>query len=160
MKSTRRIEVSFARRAAFALAVMAAAGSMSVRSHAMTMVSGTGATRPAPSEFGMGPRASAERRYIATLESAQPLRPRQMLTLRVVVRDADGRAIDGAQISIDGGMPQHGHGLPTRPRVTKNLGDGLYEIEGVRFNMGGWWEFKLAITGPGGADVVTFNLDL
>jgi hypothetical protein len=57
-------------------------------------------------------------------------------------------------------MPQHGHGLPTRPRVTRNLGDGAYEIEGVRFNMGGWWEFKLAIAGPRGTDTVTFNLDL
>jgi hypothetical protein len=26
--------------------------------------------------------------------------------------------------------------------------------------MGGWWEFKLAIAGSGGADTVTFNLDL
>ena len=97
---------------------------------------------------------------VATLEPARPLRPRQMQTVRVTVRDAEGRAIDEAQISIDGGMPQHGHGLPTRPRVTRNLGDGMYEIEGVRFNMGGWWELKLAIAGSGGADTVTFNLDL
>jgi hypothetical protein len=83
-----------------------------------------------------------------------------MQTVRVTLRGADGRAIDEAQISIDGGMPQHGHGLPTRPRVTRNLGDGIYEIEGVRFNMGGWWEFKLAIAGPRGADTVTFNLNL
>ena len=35
----------------------------------------------------------------------------------------------------------------------------VYEIEGVRFNMGGWWEFKLAInyTLPA-TDIVTFNL--
>ena len=26
--------------------------------------------------------------------------------------------------SIDGGMPEHGHGLPTRPRVTRHLIDG------------------------------------
>jgi len=83
-----------------------------------------------------------------------------MQTVRVTVRDAEGRAIDEAQISIDGGMPQHGHGLPTRPRVTRNVGDGIYEIEGVRFNMGGWWEFTLAIAGCRGADTVTFNLDL
>jgi hypothetical protein len=28
----------------------------------------------------------------------------------------------------------------------------------VRFNMGGWWEFKVAIAGRRGADTVTFNL--
>ena len=64
------------------------------------------------------------------------------------------------RISVDGGMPEHGHGLPTQPRVKRALGHGVYEIEGVRFNMGGWWEFKLAIAGSRGADTVTFNLDL
>jgi hypothetical protein len=40
------------------------------------------------------------------------------------------------------------------------MGEGVYEIEGVRFNMGGWWEFKLEIAGTPGADHVTFNLAL
>jgi hypothetical protein len=142
------------------LAMVAAAASLSACSHAMMMVHGTGAKRPAAREFGLGPRASAGGTYVATLEPARPLRPRQMQKVRVTVRDAEGRAIDGAQISIDGGMPQHGHGLPTRPRVTRNLGDGVYEIDGVRFNMGGWWEFTLAIAGSRGADTVTFNLNL
>ena len=142
------------------LAIVAAAASLTACSHAMMMVHGTGAKRPAAREFGLGPRASAEGTYVATLEPARPLRPRLMQTVRVTVRDAEGRAIDGAQISIDGGMPQHGHGLPTRPRVTRTLGDGVYEIDGVRFNMGGWWEFKVAIAGSRGADTVTFNLNL
>jgi hypothetical protein len=148
------------RRTVLTLATLAVAISMTACSHAMMMIHGTGAKRPAPSEFGLGPRPSAGGRYVATLEPGTPLRPRQMQTVRVVVRDADGRSIDEAQISIDGGMPQHGHGLPTRPRVTRNLGDGVYEIEGVRFNMGGWWEFRVAIAGSRGADTVTFNLDL
>jgi len=126
----------------------------------LMMLHGTGATRPAAREFGLGPRTSAGGRYVATLQPAKPLRPRQMQTVRLVMRDGDGRAIDEAQITIDGGMPQHGHGLPTRPRVTRRLGDGVYEIEGVRFNMGGWWEFRLAIEGARGVDTVTFHLDL
>ena len=160
MRDTQRIDTSMIRRTALAVAIMAVALSTTACSHAMMMIHGTGARRPAASEFGLGPRASAGGRYVATLEPARPLRPRQMQTVRVTVRDAEGRAIDEAQISIDGGMPQHGHGLPTRPRVTRNVGDGIYEIEGVRFNMGGWWEFTLAIAGSRGADTVTFNLDL
>jgi len=140
------------------LAIVAAAPFLTGCSHAMTMFHGTGARRPAASEFGLGPRTSAAGWYVATLEPARPLRPRQMQTVRLVVRDGEGGAIDEAQIAIEGGMPAHGHGLPTRPRVTRSLGDGIYEIEGVRFNMGGWWEFKLAITGPRGVDTVTFNL--
>ena len=160
MRDTQRIEKSMFRRTVLTLAALAVAISVTACSHAMMMIHGTGAKRPAASEFGLGPRSSAGGSYVATLEPAKPLRPRQMQTVRVTVRDAEGRAIDDAQISIDGGMPQHGHGLPTRPRVTKNLGEGMYEIEGVRFNMGGWWEFKLAIAGSRGADTVTFNLNL
>src|SRR4029078_8968634 len=160
MRDTQRIEKSKMGRTVLMLATVTVALSMTACSHAMMMIHGTGARRPAASEFGLGPRASAGGRYVATLEPARPLRPRQMQNGRVPVRDAEGRAIDEAQISIDGGMPQHGHGLPTRPRVTRNLGEGSYEIEGVRFNMGGWWEFKLAIAGSRGADTVIFNLDL
>jgi hypothetical protein len=116
--------------------------------------------RPAGSEFGLGPRTSASHLYTATLAPGQRLRPRTLQTVHVKLMDARGQAIDGAQISIDGGMPQHGHGLPTKPRVTKSFGDGVYEIDGVRFNMGGWWEFKLSISSASGTDVVTFNLDL
>jgi hypothetical protein len=160
MRNLQRIDQSMIRRTVLAVAIMTVAISMTACSHAMRMIHGTGAKRPAASEFGLGPRSSAESRYVATLEPATLLRPRQMQTVRVTVRDTEGRAIDEAQISVDGGMPQHGHGLRTRPRVTRNLGDGIYEIEGVRFNMGGWWEFKLAIAGARGADIVTFNLDL
>lgn len=160
MRDTQRIETPVMRRTVLTIAIMTVAISMTACSHAMMMIHGTGAKRPAASQFGLGPRASAGGRYVATLEPARPLRPRQMQTVRVTVHDADGRAIDDAEIAIDGGMPQHGHGLPTRPRVTRAFGDGIYEIEGVRFNMGGWWEFKLAIAGAHGADTVTFNLDL
>jgi len=160
VNGTQRIEPSTVQRTVLMLATLAVALSLAACSHAMMMLHGTGAKRPAASEFGLGPRSSAQGRYVATLDPARPLRPRQMQTVRITIRDVDGRAIDEAQISIDGGMPQHGHGLPTRPRVTRYLGDGAYEIDGVRFNMGGWWEFTVAIAGSRGEDRVTFNLEL
>ena len=116
--------------------------------------------RPAESEFGPGPRTSARGLYIATLADAEELKPRKMYTLPVTITGANGQPVGEATIAIDGGMPQHGHGLPTRPRVTRNLGNGKYELGGVRFNMGGWWELKLTITTPAGTDTVTFNLAL
>ena len=115
---------------------------------------------PAAGEFGLGPRVSKDGRYTATLQPAESLRPRKLQTVQVTLTDAKGQAVDGASITVDGGMPQHGHGLPTQPRVTKALGGGVYVIEGVRFNMGGWWEFRLSIAGSAGADTVTFNLAL
>jgi YtkA-like len=68
-----------------------------------------------------------------------------------------GAPIAHARIKVDGSMPQHGHGLPTRPQVTQELSDGSYLIEGMKFSMTGWWEIKLAIESPEGSDKVTFN---
>lgn len=134
-------------------------GGLTACTSVMTMIHG-GATKPAESEFGLGPRTSASGLYTATLQPSETLKPRKLQSVRVALTDAKGQAVDGAAITIDGGMPQHGHGLPTRPRVTKVLGNGEYVIEGVRFNMGGWWELKLAIAGDAGTDTVTFNLAL
>jgi hypothetical protein len=160
MKHRQRLDTWFMRRAVLTCAVIIAAATLTACSHAMMTIHGTGAKRPAAGDFGLGPRPSVGGRYIALLEPFQPLRPRRMQTVRVRLHDATGHAVDDAQISIDGGMPQHGHGLPTRPLVTRCLGDGIYEIEGVRFNMSGWWEFTLVIASSRGGDIVTFNLDL
>src|SRR6476661_8368826 len=46
---------------------------------------------------------------------------------------------------VDSAMPQHGHGLPTRPQVTRALGGGDHLVEGMKFNMGGWWVVKFAV---------------
>ena len=148
------------RRVASLVVIMAAAFAATACGHAMMMIHGTGAKRPAATEFGLGPRSSVNRLYVATLETATPLRTRQMQTVRLAIVDGEGRAVEGATLGIDGGMPQHGHGLPTRPRMTRVVGPGAYEIEGVRFNMGGWWEFKVTIASERGADTVTFNLSL
>lgn len=121
---------------------------------------GHGAQRPAAEAFGLGPRLSANKTYTARLEPREPLRVRRLQTVPVMITDAQGRPVEHAAITIDGGMPEHRHGLPTQPRVTRALGGGVYEIEGVRFSMGGWWEIKLAIESAAGADTVTFNLSL
>ena len=114
---------------------------------------------PPASEFGVGPRVSATGAYTATLVPAAPLRTGRMQAVAVRLTDGAGRPVESAAVEVDGGMPQHGHGLPTRPRAV-SAGGGTYRIAGLKFNMGGWWEVKLRITGPAGRDSVVFNLDL
>jgi hypothetical protein len=75
----------------------------------------------------------------------------------VRVASPSGQPVDGLKIAVDGGMPQHGHGLPTQPRVTRQLGDGRYLVDGMKFSMVGWWEIKLRIDGAADSDTVTFN---
>jgi hypothetical protein len=74
--------------------------------------------------------------------------------------DASGKALENAKITVDGGMPQHGHGLPTVPQVTDYLGNGDYRVEGMKFNMSGWWVVKFHIEANGQKDLLTFNLIL
>ncbi len=158
-KTLRRSDDPLPRRRARLAAIMAAVLVTTACAPALTMV-GLGPKRPAASEFGLGPRSSANHLYVATLEPSRELRVRQMQTIRVSISGREGRPVLGASLTINGGMPQHGHGLPTKPRMTRDLGAGTYEIEGVRFNMGGWWEFKLTIASELGNDTVTFNLGL
>lgn len=84
----------------------------------------------------------------------------QMHQWTLHVETADGQPVEDATITVDGDMPQHGHGLPTSPQVTQNLGNGDYLVEGVRFQMGGWWVMDFTITADGQTDTVRFNMQL
>ena len=74
------------------------------------------------------------------------------------VTTPSGEPVTDAHITVDGGMPQHGHGLPTTPQMTGHLGDGAYLIEGMKFQMGGWWVVDITIDAGGTRDSVRFNL--
>jgi hypothetical protein len=89
-----------------------------------------------------------------------PIEINEIHTWTLHVATNDGQPVIDAQVNVDGGMPQHGHGLPTKPVVTENLGNGDYLIEGMKFQMTGWWEVKIDITANGQHDKVTFNLIL
>lgn len=84
----------------------------------------------------------------------------QMHSWTLHVETPDGKPVENAQITVDGDMPQHGHGLPTRPQVTKYLGNGDYQVDGLKFHMPGWWIVEFNITSGNQSDHVTFNLSL
>jgi len=68
--------------------------------------------------------------------------------------------VTDAEIAIDGGMPAHGHGLPTEPEVVKNLGNGSYLVEGVKFSMPGEWVMTFTIKSGDKEDVVVVEFGL
>jgi hypothetical protein len=106
-------------------------------------------------------RASKTGMYeVSYAPEVSPVPKRKLHSWTVELRTRDGRPVDGARIAVDGGMPDHGHGLPTRPAVREALGDGRYVIDGVKFNMGGYWVVDLAIESEHGADTVRFELKL
>lgn len=99
--------------------------------------------------------------FRVSLESKKkPIPISQMHQWVIKVRDAAGVPVDQARIKFDGGMPAHGHGLPTSPRVTQYLGQGQYLLDGVKFNMAGKWKLHVGVVTTGAQDVASFDLEL
>jgi hypothetical protein len=106
-------------------------------------------------------RASEQGLYRATIRPQGDSIPQgklQQWTLHL--ETAAGVPVDSATVAVDGGMPQHGHGLPTKPRITRALGHGDHLVEGMKFNMGGWWVVKFRVGAAAGRDSVVFNVNL
>jgi hypothetical protein len=78
----------------------------------------------------------------------------------VTVKDADGKPVNNAKLTVVGDMPEHGHGLPTQPEVTKIGAEGLYRVDGMKFTMPGWWIVTISVMADGRHDNVSFNLNI
>lgn len=76
------------------------------------------------------------------------------------VETTSGEVFIPTQLVMLAGMPAHGHGLPSQPRITKYLENGDFLVEGVKFNMTGLWHIVVNVTGPTGPDQVLFELNL
>lgn len=95
-------------------------------------------------------QASPSGKYRLSLfcnDSTIPLQKIHSWTLHV--EDAAGKPAENLKIFMDGGMPMHRHGFPTKPRVTDHLANGDYRIDGIKFNMAGHWEMIFNINEKG-----------
>jgi hypothetical protein len=122
----------------------------------VTLTSGC-STPPANLDLSLEKPTAAGVYRVALVPPAQAPAINQMHSWKVRLTTTAGTPVHGAQLRVGGGMPQHGHGFPTQPRVTREIEDGTYLLEGMKFSMTGWWEVKLDIQGPQGQDAVTFN---
>ncbi len=106
-------------------------------------------------------QVSAKGLYTVTYEpEIKPIRINTIHSWRVRIVDSTGNPVSGARITVSGDMPEHGHGLPTEPAVVEELPGGEYIIDGMKFQMPGWWVVNLMIHSPIGMDTVRFQLDL
>ncbi len=78
----------------------------------------------------------------------------------VQLKDPDDRPVYPAQIGVNGGMPGHGHGLPTRPVVTEYLGEGRYRVEGIELSMAGEWVLLFEVRAGTRMDRIQFEIDV
>lgn len=99
--------------------------------------------------------------YKVTMKpDVEPIAINAIHTWTLHVETPDGKPVEGAVIKVDGDMPQHGHGLPTKPQVTEYLGEGNYRVDGMKFQMTGWWVIEFDVESSGQTDHVKFNLVL
>jgi len=93
--------------------------------------------------------------YASTM---MPIPVGSIISWKLRIETADGKAVKNAEVSVSGGMPEHGHGLPTMPEVAKEKTPGDYVVNGLKFSMPGWWMMTFKIKAQGMEDAITFNL--
>jgi len=102
---------------------------------------------------------SAEGKFMVQMEPpAVDPAINQMHAWQVRLQAIDGAPVSQASIAFAGGMPQHGHGYPTKPRVTREVAPGVYALEGMKFSMTGWWDMRLTIQSGSVTDEAVFNV--
>lgn len=64
------------------------------------------------------------------------------------------------QIAVDGGMPAHGHGLPTAPQAVATDKAGVFRIDGLKYSMPGEWVVGFLLHTAQTQDKVVFRFNL
>ena len=142
--------------------LIAVAGLVAIVAVAFAAMRMMGVMSSPPADLDLS-RAKASEKGLYQVAIEPENGPLQMGVLHswvLTLKTAAGQPVDDATIAVDGGMPEHGHGLPTSPAVSTHLGAGKYRVEGVKFTMSGWWELRLAIESAAGSDKATFNVVL
>ena len=115
---------------------------------------------PADTDFGTTRASDGGLFQVTYTPALEPIAINELHQWTLHVETVDGVPVDDAVIAVSGGMPEHNHGMPTEPQVTEALGNGDYRVEGMQFQMGGWWTITFVIDAAGQQDSVTFNLKL
>lgn len=128
-----------------------------------------GQSTPQPIAESPAPRAQAPDAAVATQSGAyrvrlRPQNPPVEIGKRQLwvanITDASGADFTPNALHFDGGMPGHGHGLPSAPEFTRHLGGSDYLLEGLALNMPGDWRFVVTVGGPAGVDNAVFDFNI
>lgn len=114
-------------------------------------------TRPAQIDTTTAQMSQQGLYRISYTSDNEPITINTLHTWTVHVTTADGQPVADAGVSVEGGMPEHNHGMPTRPQVTP-AGAGDYRVEGMKFQMPGWWTVTVVVAAGDQQDSATFNL--
>jgi hypothetical protein len=124
-------------------------------------LTGAACARPASLDLSLNRPTEHDLFRVQLASGSSPIPLSRIHQFSLHVAGADGRPVTGATVKVDGGMPEHGQGLPTAPRADPAGSPGDYIIKGMKFSMTGWWVLKLDVAAPDGRhDKITFNIVL
>ena len=96
---------------------------------------------------------SKQKLFTAVVTHPDPLPVEQLHVWTVRLFDRKHHAVTRARIKVTGDMPAHGHGLPTAP-VAVSRGRGVYQLQGVMFQMPGLWYVQLRVRAGNRLDTI------
>lgn len=91
----------------------------------------------------------------------EPIPLSELFEVETVLTLADGTPVEVGSVRVDAEMPQHGHGMATRPEADPGECDaagacrhpgGVYRTRGMKFHMPGAWVVVFEVDGPKGPD--------
>jgi hypothetical protein len=111
-------------------------------------------------------RVSRDRKFFAHVEvepgaqGPEPVPLGRIHQWRLLLSDLEGRPVENAVVEVIGHMPGHVHGLPTQPRVLGEVAPGVYRVDGLKFQMNGWWVIEFNVKHGEQTDTLGYNLVL
>lgn len=133
-----------------------------------------GADRPEAAErpaWGAARRTQSGKYLVAVRALAEPLPMGELFAMEATVTDPSGAPVPSAGVTIDARMPQHNHGMETKPVPREVVcdapgprgcphPDGVYVSDGFKFHMAGSWTVLVDVNGPVGLDSTSFVVDV
>lgn len=122
-----------------------------------------GVTRPAQIDTGTTQLSQQGLYRVSYQADLDPIPINTLHAWTLLIETAAGEPVAGATVGVEGGMPEHNHGMPTQPIVTEgdtagDGGAGSYRVEGMKFQMPGWWTVTVTVEAGGQKDSAVFHL--
>ena len=106
-------------------------------------------------------KMSAHKHFNVMYESLSGRLPLNKIhSWKLTVKSDKGNTVNDAKITVVGDMPEHGHGMPTNPEITKDAPAGVYRVDGMKFSMPGWWVITFNMKAGEMQDSVSFNIQV
>jgi hypothetical protein len=118
-----------------------------------------------PDDQALAGMTEADNFYVVVTPEPNPIPFQELFELEVKVfsSDAAEAPVDGVALDqVRATMPAHGHGMKTKPKVTRT-GPGTFRVEGMKFHMQGegkhgLWVVETVLSEDGTIDQAKFDV--